>query len=214
LERARKEPKKFAESKIGGFGGLRPTFSMYWVLAAKLYHKLKADNEPNARQKAVAYFNQTCQSKLGNNKDFNRKVPQLAGKLDDYIASYAGLNCGFVQANKRVVFDKIPGHFVSGRIDRFDIDPTGGYLATNFETISSDWSSRLRVPILQQALADELGCPASEIKVGVFCVETANHDYVSVSDADIASAVRELETLLNVIESELRRLRDSTRQSA
>jgi hypothetical protein len=207
LERARKEPKKFAASKLQNFGGFRATFPMYLVHAAKLYHSLKANNDPNAKREALSYFNQHCQAKLFNDQDFDRKLLRFASKLDAYIASYDALNYPFVQVNKRVEFDKIVGHFVSGRVDRLDINPAGGYVATNFEASASDWKYRLRFPIAQKALADELGCAASEVQVGMFCIETGAHSYVTVPDSDIAAAVSELGTLLNAVESEYQRLR-------
>jgi hypothetical protein len=209
LERARREPKKFAASMLRTNGGMRPTFPMYWVHAAKLYHRLRAKNDPNAEGEALSYFTQHCQAKLFNEPDFGRKLSQFAGKLDVYIASYNALNYPFVQVNKRVEFDKIAGHIISGRVDRLDINPGGGYVATNFEASESDWKYRLRVPITQQALANELGCPPSEVKIGMFCIETGSHSYVTIPNSDIEGAVSELKTLLNTVEAEYQRLRKS-----
>lgn len=209
LERARKEPKKFAASKLRKFMGMRPTFPMYWVLAAKAYHRLKAGNDPEADRKSVDYFAQQCEAKLAQDPDFEAKLLQNIDKLRIYFASYAALNCPLVQVNKRVVFDALPGHYLSGRVDRLDLDPSGGYVATNFESSASDWKTRLRIPITQQALANELGCRVSEVRVGIYCVETSYHSYVRLKEAEIKQAVTELEALMGRVEAEVRRLRES-----
>jgi len=207
LERARKEPKKFAASKLKAITGFRSTFPMYWILAAKYYHKLRATNNPNAKRDTLRHFTQQCQEKLSLSKGFNSKLLQYGDQLDAYITSYESLNYPFVKTNKRVEFRKIHGNILSGRIDRIDINPAGGYVATNFEATASDWETRLRIPITQRALAEEFGCPASEIQVGMFCIESAKHSYVTLPDSDINSAVSEVGTVLNSVETELRILR-------
>jgi hypothetical protein len=60
--------------------------------------------------------------------------------------------------------------------------------------------------IIQKALAEELRCPVSEIKVGTYCIQTGSHEYISLSDARIAVAIAEVQQILNVVEAEIQRL--------
>ena len=210
LERARKDPKRAAVLKLRKFGGLKPTFPMYWIYAAKLFHKLKAQNDSQAETQAIQYFSQHCQSKLFDNSEFDQKLLTYSRKLQKYFKNYTDLGYPTVQTNKAVQFDDIFGHFISGKIARLDIIPSGGFAATNFEARPSDWRTQLRVPIIQKALANELRCPASEVQVGMYCIESGKHDYITCSDTKISDAVAELQNILTVIEAEKKRLRRDT----
>lgn len=196
-----------AAARFQTFKGIQPTFGGYWVLAARLYHKLFKVNDPQCVQKAHDYFLQHCRAKLMKRPRFDDEIALYSGRLDDYIADYEKLNQPVVQTNKRVQFDKIAGHLVSGAIGRLDIIPAGGFAATNFELTASDWKSQLRTPIIQQALADELGRPLSGIRVGMYCIASGNHEYVTLSDAEIQKAVAELENVLSMVETEMKRLK-------
>jgi hypothetical protein len=209
LERARKRPKAVAAAQFQPGKGIRPTFGGYWVLAARLYHKLFKMNDALCVQKAHDYFLQHCRAKLMNRANFDHEIALYSGRLDDYIADYLTLNQPVVQTNKRVQFKKITGHFVSGAIGRLDMIPAGGFAATNFELKASDWKSQLRTPIIQQAIADELNRPSSEIRVGMYCIASGNHEYVTLSAADIQQAIAELENVLNTVETEVKRLKRS-----
>ena len=182
---------------------------MFWVRAAKLYHRLKAQNFPDAHQQAVGHFAQHCQAKLFADPEFNRKILAFAGKLDIYISQYQQLGWPFVQTNKRVQFSRLPGHLVSGSIGRLDINPAGGYFATNFEAKSSDWKHQLRVAITQQALADELGCSSTEVEVGMYCIESGKHDQVCMPDEQIQQATREVESILGLVAAEFKRVQQT-----
>ncbi len=141
--------------------------------------------------------------------DFDREIALYAGRLDDYVADYLKLNQPVVQTNKRVQFNKIAGHLVSGAIGRLDMIPTGGFAATNFELRASNWKSQLRTPIIQQAIADELGRPPSEIRAGMYCIASGDHEYVTLSATEIQKAIAELENVLNMVETEVKRLKRS-----
>lgn len=207
LERARKHPKAIAASQFQSPTGIRPTFVGYWVLAARLYHKLFKINDSQCVQNAHDYFLQHCRAKLMNRQNFDSQISLYSARLDEYIADYVKLNQPVVQTNKRIEFKKIPGHFVSGAIGRLDMIPTGGFAATNFELGASDWKSQLRARIIQQAVADELGRLPSEIRVGVYCIGSGNHDYVTFSTAEIQEAIAELEDILTAVEIEVKRLK-------
>jgi hypothetical protein len=166
-------------------------------------------NDAQCVQKAHDYFLQHCRAKLMNRADFDREIALYSGRLDDYIADYLKLNQPVVQTNKRVQFNKISGHFVSGAIGRLDMIPARGFAATNFELRASNWKSQLRTPIIQQAIADEFGRPPSEIRVGMYCIASGDHEYVTLSAAEIQKAIAELENVLNMVEFEVRRLKRS-----
>ena len=179
------------------------------MLAARLYHKLFKMNDAQCVQKAHDYFLQHCRAKLMKRSNFDQQISLYSGRLDNYIADYLTLNQPVVQTNKRVQFNQIRGHFVSGAIGRLDMIPAGGFAATNFELKASDWKSQLRTPIIQQAIADELGRPPSEVRVGMYCIVSGNHEYVTLSTTEIQQAIVELENVLYTVETEVKRLKRS-----
>lgn len=213
LERARRRPKAFAAAQIAGFKGMRPTFFGYWVFAAKWYHKFVKINDPRGAEKAHDYLLQHCRAKLSNDAAFDSKMAQYATQLDRYIESHTKLNQPTIQTNKRVQMKVEPNHLVSGTIGRLDIIPAGGFAATNFELRPSDWQAHLRTPIIQQALAEELGRSSSEIQVGMYCIESGEHEYVSLSATEIQDAVKELEKVLNSVQSEMKKLHLKSRSA-
>jgi hypothetical protein len=189
------------------FGGLRPTFPGYWVFSAKLYHKLLKANDPKAVQKSHDYFLEHCRTKLTNDPDFDAKISAYSKRLDHYIDDYVRLNQPTVRTNKRVQFNGISGHMISGSIGRLDILPVGGFAATNFELRASDWKTHLRTALIQKALADELCRDLTEIQVGMYCIQSGNHEYVSLSDREIEKAVAESAVVVNAVDGEIKRLR-------
>lgn len=207
LERARRDPKKVASAKLRKFAGLKPTFPMYWMYAAKLYHKLMEQNDVDAETQAVQYLSQHCIAKLSGTSGFEEKLLTYSRKLENYFERYTELKRPTIQTNKRVHFDSIFGHFVSGKVARLDMIPSGGFAVTNFETHTSDWKGQLRIPIIQRAVADELRCSTSDVQVGIYCMETEKHDYVTCSNAQVNAAIKELQVILAVIEAEVNRLR-------
>ena len=209
LETARKRPRAFAAAQFGTFSGIRPTFFSFWVFAAKLYHKLLKNNDPRSAEKAHDYLLQHCRAKLSHDPNFDSKLTFHASKLDEYIASHAALNQPTVQTNKRVVFKNIPGHLVSGLVGRLDIIPAGGFAATNFAARKSNWQRELRTAIIQYSLADELRRPLSEVRVGMYCIDAGDHDYVCLSEGEVNQAIQELADVMNRINAEIRRLRQA-----
>ena len=207
LESARRRPKFVAAAQLRTFKGMRPTFAGYWGFAVKLYHKLVKANDPQSVQKAQDYLLQHCRAKLSQDPNFDSKIALYTNRLNEYFASHARLNQPTIQTNKRIQFTKIPGHLVSGTIGRLDIIPAGGFAATNFEERGSDWKSQLRIPIIQQALADELGRHRGEIRVGMYCIESGSHEYITLPDAVIQKGISELKNVLDAVEVEIERLR-------
>ena len=211
LERARRAPKSVAAAQLREFGGIKPTFAGYWVFAAKLYHKLAKANDRRALKKAHDYFLQHCRLKLSSDPDFDNRVGLFSRRLDEYVQNHSMLGQPTVQTNKRVLFGDIPGHLISGTIGRLDIVPAGGFAATNYEAKASDWKSQLRTAIIQQALAQELGRSFSEIRVGMYCIDAGEHEYVTLDEAAIQAAIAELTKVLNSVESEVQKLRAGLR---
>ncbi len=84
----------------------------------------------------------------------------------------------------------------SGQIARADVAPSG-YAGWMF--LSGDagaWRQELRMPLIQEALAQEMNAPVDEVIVGVYAFRQRNVEQTSYSAAEISAARSTLEELL------------------
>ncbi len=197
LERARRNPAKFVAAEMrrpGSFFNSK-TFYFYFVLAAQKFHRGEL-----TERKALDFFALKCQEKLESLKGFEQKLPLYWKKLERYFELFEALGNQAIQTQKRVRFSPAPPHVLTGAIARFDIVPAGGYAATLFEMKTSDWKNQIRMPILQRALADELGCGLEEVKMGVYCVEAEEHSYTTFGEDAVLEAIAGVTHLLGELE--------------
>lgn len=86
---------------------------------------------------------------------------------------------------------------ITGQINRIDINPNGGYAAWLFRNDdASGWKNELRMPIIQNAIAIELGVDPSMTSVGVYTFTDHNSQIHCFTDNEVEAAHYELESLL------------------
>ena len=84
---------------------------------------------------------------------------------------------------------------VTGKLPRLDTT-SDGYAAWLFSKSHAEWQQELRMPLIQAAVAADLGVDVDEVTVGVYCFDDGRHTAYQFNEADIASATAELRGLL------------------
>lgn len=86
---------------------------------------------------------------------------------------------------------------LSGQIARVDFAPSGGYAGWIFVTgTARGWRQGLRMPLIQEALAQEMKVTPDEIIVGIYAFRDRIVEYTTYSANEIRAAQAALEGLL------------------
>jgi hypothetical protein len=197
LDSARRNPARFGQSFSAQSGfPRRANFRLYLSSSISRFHG------GMTKQQVQDYFISKCNEKLQDQRHFHARLSHYTGVLGRYCDGYARQNCRFVESNKRVVLH-VGHHELSGRVERFDIRLPDGYRATATQLERDEWRTDIRWPLIQSAIAQEFGRPPSEVEVGVFCFENGRYDYDTFSEAEIAAAVTEAESVLTQVEANI-----------
>jgi hypothetical protein len=191
LEEIRRDPIAYKSKRDAGFeryGNL----SYFSVLKNAIYEYHKT----SSIQQGMNYL----EIKLDRFK--NRRMCQKT--VDDfhwYITEFQSL--GWPAIKKRITVT-VPlttqywdSYKITGQINRIDMSSNGGYAAWLFKNDNaSGWKSELRMPIIQNAVAVELGVMPSMISVGIYSFENHFSQLQCFSENEVLSAHLELEGLL------------------
>jgi hypothetical protein len=197
LEKARKNPSRFGRNlprKPGGYNS--KNFRAYLFGAIKEFHRGKNKAE------VVSAFELKCETTLQHQAQFRARLVHYTSVLAEYCDTFALQRCDVIELNKRATLT-LGQHCLTGRIERFDMRLPNGYRATTTQLYDDKWEAELRWPLMQKAIAQELNCSASEVEVGVFCLETGTYRYRTFTDSEIASAVGETQLILAEVEAHL-----------
>ena len=195
LEEARKNPARFGKGYSSGRGGFNSrNFRTFLSTAVGQFHR------GSSKQAVVDAFTKKCEDKLKLQAHFAARLKHYRNILEAYCDSYASQGCQFIEVKKPTRL-AIGPHLLRGRVDRFDMRIPTGYRATTTQLERSQWQSELRWPLIQKAIATELGAPTSEVEVGVFCYDDASYGYRIFNDAEIAAAEAEAGTILDAVEA-------------
>jgi hypothetical protein len=197
LERARKNPARFGKSYSTGSGRFNSrNFRTFLSTAVSQFHR------GVSRDAVVDAFTKKCEDKLKLQAHFAARLKHYQKILGAYFDSYASQGCQIVEVKKPTLLT-IGQHLLRGRVDRFDMRVPSGYRATTTQLERTPWESELRWPLIQKAIAAELGAQTSEIEVGVFCYDDASYGYRIFTDVEIAAAEEEAEVILTEVEMNL-----------
>jgi hypothetical protein len=197
LEVARKNPTRFGKSYSRGPGHFNSrNFRTFLSTAVSQFHR------GSNKQVVVDAFTKKCEDKLKLQAHFAARLKHYQKILAAYCDSYGSQGCQFVEVKKPTLLALGP-HLLRGRVDRFDMRIPSGYRATTTQLERSNWETELRWPLIQKAIATELGSSASEVEVGVFCYDDGSYGYRIFTDAEIAAAEVEAEKVLTLVETNI-----------
>jgi len=195
LEIARKNPAKFGKRYAPGSGGFNSrNFRTFLSSAIRDFHRGAMKDD------VLKAFTKKCEDKLKLQAHFNPRLKHYVKILSDYCDSYATQGCQFVEARKLTQL-VIGTHLLRGNVDRFDMRVAGGYRATMTQLEQSSWETELRWPLIQKAIAIELGASIGEVEVGVFCYSDGIYAYRRFTAQEIAVAESEALTVLDQVEA-------------
>jgi hypothetical protein len=147
-------------------------------------------------------FTKKCEDKLKLQAYFQPRLKHYLKILAAYCDTYSLQGCQFVEVKKPTKL-LVGSHTLRGRVDRFDMRIPGGYRATTTQLERTQWEDELRWPLIQKAIANELGASTSEIEVGVFSYEDGSYGYRVFDDDKIAAAEDEALVILTEVENNL-----------
>jgi hypothetical protein len=203
LEWARRDPAAYATFREDNPSGRDsrggPSFYGFWRIAAFHYHKLAGD-----REAAVSHYMELVKKNFLDNQKNQKKLDEHVEYLNNYFDDFERLNSFPSETRKRIDVDVGFNIHVIGEVPRIDIVLAGGFAAYFFEKKESDWQSELRYPFLQHHLSKSLGCRTEDVAVGVFCLETQQHEHVVFQRNQIDNANRELARVLKKVRKALK----------
>jgi hypothetical protein len=128
-----------------------------------------------------------------------RDLPKYMEQLGQYAGEFARSGATVFKVKDRLSFpleEELSEKFkVSGQIPRVDLT-SDGYTVWLFSEETKDWSSQLRLPLIQFAYAEALSAPADELKIGIYDFSTAEQWVRSFTDDEISTARASLSRLL------------------
>jgi hypothetical protein len=132
-------------------------------------------------------------------KNFKRPagLRVLQAQLQLYHERFSSTGNVVLQRNLRLKH-KLPGdHWLVGEIPRIDVVPaSGGFALWLFSPTRRVWRNDLRMPILQQWLADRLAAGADDVTVGFYFLDDGVYESGQFPELARSAAQAELEALL------------------
>jgi hypothetical protein len=156
LEACRFSPKSWVASKqsSGGFGRLG--YRQALALAISEFHK-KEDIKATV-VKIDGYVAKNFKNEM--------KISKLYTDFDQYTKWYQSSGIISAEANILLNFPSSGDWHLGGYVSRVDLI-LSGYRAILFEVPGSGWKDQLRMPLIQLAIANRYGRPASEVRIGL-----------------------------------------------
>lgn len=156
LEACRISPKNWVVARQSAGGARRFSYKQALSLAISELHR--TDSVGAANKKIDKYV-------ASNFKD-ERKIAKLYEILDNYAKWFGESGIISADANVLLAYPSNSQWQLGGIVSRVDLLPFG-YRAVLFEPIISAWKGQLRMPLIQMAVANRYGRPASEVRVGL-----------------------------------------------
>jgi hypothetical protein len=201
IESARRNPQKYGaklladklSKKKGQFDARQ--FRTYLSVAIRQYHEMKQ------WPAILAEFSDTCLAKLDRIHFHDVRTRAYVKMLETYFKTFPAQRVKYIEMGKR--FSLSAGvHVITGKVDRFDVHLSHGnrYRATDLSTSPrKSWRKNLRWPLIQQALAHEVGASPVEVEVGIHNFESGLPDYHIYSNAELEAALAEAEHICDEI---------------
>lgn len=191
LEEARRNPAAYKQKLLAAEKPfIRTGYNALLQATILQYHResLTADQ---ARERMTHKYHQRFTTPKG--------LGEITRCFGEYLDEYAAQNNLATITHQRLRLqlpaDIAPNFEVTGKLPRLDTT-SDGYAVWLFSKGHADWQQELRMPLIQAAIAADLGTDMDEVTVGVYCFEDGRHTAFQFTEADSASATAELRTLL------------------
>jgi hypothetical protein len=128
-----------------------------------------------------------------------RELEKTVVKFRDYAIQFVNskLDKPLVRVQVAVRLpETFDGLQVSGQLPRVDRLLNGDTVAWVFSKAASLWDQELRLPLIQEAVADHLHAELDEVGLAVYCFEDGASKRFQFSDVRIAAARAELQGIL------------------
>jgi hypothetical protein len=155
LESCRFSPKSWVASRQSGGGWASFGYNQALNLAISTFHD--TDSVGAAKAKVDGY--------VAKNFKNAKKIARLYEYLAEYAKWFGASGIISADSNVLVAYPYNSNWQLGGLISRVDYLQSG-YRAVLFEGIASGWKDQLRMPLIQTAIAEKYGRPATEVKVG------------------------------------------------
>lgn len=194
LENVRKNPTEYrgASFKLTHGFSAYPTASMLRCALID-YHKT------GSLRSTIAYFERLFEKHRKPSRANEIAKFKVINYLRDYDASYTQEDVSTVKAFVKICIPIEDRLFITGEIMRIDIVNDGGYSACLLEKNVSSWQKELRMPLLQDYLANELKCSQSDVRVGIYSLATGEHSYKRFNQSQIKNAYIEISSLATIL---------------
>jgi hypothetical protein len=197
LEEAATDPIAYRTKMTSNNASSGPRYGYFNVLrnAIRRFHE-SGGNETAARR----YLQDGIDSFVDN----LAKREDTEDKLDWYIDIWRSSSLITVDTMSRITVP-LPSRSssdltCSGEITRVDIVPTGGYAGWLFRNNNiDDWLNELRMPLIQETLAQTLGVSSSQVTVGVYGFPQRDVQQTTYAPSEIRAAYSSLDNLLTLL---------------
>jgi hypothetical protein len=179
LEWLRRDPNRVARLPHGG--GWNATMALY--RAVRIYHDSGETEALDRLETDLASMNGGARTHLA----------YLAQYIDSYVAQG---NAAF-QYPMRIGLELGSGIVLGGEVARIDLVPGDGYAAWLLRPQAKprNWAGHLNMPLLQLAVATELGVAVTQVSIGYYWFAPDEYSQRSYSEREVSAALREARAL-------------------
>ncbi len=179
LEACRFSPKSWVAAQQSGGGPRRLSYRQALNLAICEFHRTGSVDAASDKVNRYA---------VKNFKD-TKRIAMLYEYLDKYAKWFGASGIISADANVLIAYPYKSNWQLGGYISRVDFLQSG-YRGMLFEGIVPGWKDQLRMPLLQTAIAERYGRPATQIRVGFQEIDgnTLTDTRYSIEQRDAAEA--------------------------
>jgi len=191
LEEARRNPAAYKQKLLSDEKPFfKPGYNALLQTTILQYHREHLA-EQQALDRMTNKFHQRFKAQKG--------LDEIARQFAEYVAEYSAQEYLATITHQRLRLllpEDISASFeVTGKVPRLDTT-SNGYAAWLFSKTHGDWKQELRMPLIQAAIAADLGTDMEEVTVGVYCFEDGAHTAYCFTETDCAVATAELRSVL------------------
>lgn len=191
LEQARRDPDAYLRERMGGRPAPgKPSALRFWQLSVYVFHR-NQENLASASQYLEAAFRRNFVTGLVQ----ERRVRVYLEHLERYAQEFHALHHTVASTKVNVKRSVVQNIEIGGEIGRVELTPQGYALCLLVKSRPPLWRDELRMPILQQLVADRLAVPPGVVETGVYDLESESHDWHAYSEQEIDEAFQEVTRL-------------------